>query len=109
MESREQKLVDFAFDIVMSMAYSRDTALFDRDQLAGWVAGQLQKQGFITQRKGSSWGVLVPPEPMISCGSSHDHAEKAILGVLSKGLKPVERSADWYQGVGMCLEAVRSL
>lgn len=63
---REQQLVDITFSCVLTMFDDkyRDTFIaMTQEQLAAWVAKQLDGCGFYTQPVGSSWGVLMPKPP----------------------------------------------
>ena len=58
-QKMEQKIVDLCFEIALTMA---DNSSFfkekNHEEIAGWVADQLKKNGFPTKPIGMSWGVL---------------------------------------------------
>ena len=54
----EQKLVDICFEIALTMKGNKKLNKMSNDDLAKWVADQLDGCGFKTFPCGSSWGVL---------------------------------------------------
>ena len=54
----EQKLVDIAFQLALTMHEHPWFIDKSKEQVATWVAQQLEKSGFKTEPCGSSWGVL---------------------------------------------------
>ena len=61
MSSKEQKLVDLAFGLVLTITAKKHVDVFknkSNEDKAEWVADQLRKCGFDTSPCGSSWGVL---------------------------------------------------
>jgi hypothetical protein len=59
-ESREQKLIDICFQLVMTLHNHQDfLASKSRDEIAAWVANTYRDCGFPTTPIGSSWGVLI--------------------------------------------------
>ncbi len=61
MNSREQKLVDICFQLVLTATdrnFKKDFTRMNVVEKASWVAKQLRECGFDTEPCGSSWGVL---------------------------------------------------
>ena len=61
MKSKEQKLVDIMFSIVMMIhdpKYRDNFMKMNREEIAEYVAEQLRGCGFDTQPCGISWGLL---------------------------------------------------
>lgn len=59
--SKEQKLIDIAFELVLTITNKENVDIFknkSNEDKADWVADQLRKCGFDTCKCGSSWGVL---------------------------------------------------
>ena len=59
--SREQQLVDIAFQMVLTVLdkeFHKNFYRMTKEQQAAWVARQLDGCGFPTKPVGSSWGVL---------------------------------------------------
>ena len=56
-QKREQKLIDICFEIAM-MIHEHHDKFKNNEEVAKWVANQLEQCGFPTQQIGSSWGVL---------------------------------------------------
>ena len=54
----EQKLVDICFMIALTMKGNKKLNKMSNEDLAKWVADQLNGCGFKTFPCGSSWGVL---------------------------------------------------
>lgn len=60
----QQKLVDICFEIAMMIHDQRYSFKdMDREELAAWVARQLDGCGFPTTAVGISWGVLDKEKP----------------------------------------------
>lgn len=59
--SREQQLVDIAFQLVLTALDSPAIKKKSTPERAQWVAEQLAACGFPTKPVGSSWGVLTDP------------------------------------------------
>jgi len=61
MSSDEQKLVDLAFELVLTITAESHVDIFknkSNEDKAEWVADQLRKCGFDTYPCGMSWGRL---------------------------------------------------
>lgn len=61
MPSREQKLVDICFELVLTATSEQHSEYFRKlsvEAKARWVADQLKGCGFNTTPCGASWGVL---------------------------------------------------
>lgn len=56
--SREQKLINICFELVMTARDWNDFQFKSYEDLAEWVAKNLRGCGFDTEPCGSSWGVL---------------------------------------------------
>ena len=56
--SREQKLIDIMFQLAMVMREKKGMRHMTKEQLAEWIARNLDDCGFRTKPIGSSWGVL---------------------------------------------------
>lgn len=65
MASREQKLIDITFQLVLTATSPRHEEFFknkSQEEIAAWVTEQLKGCGFCTDPVGSSWGYLKPCE-----------------------------------------------
>lgn len=58
MEDKIQKLVDIAFDLVLTATSDKKFCKKDNPEKAEWVARQLRLCGFDTFPVGMCWGVL---------------------------------------------------
>lgn len=54
-----QKLIDIAFELVLTAHSWKDFQKKDREFIGAWVAKQLEMCGFPTHPVGSSWGALI--------------------------------------------------
>lgn len=63
--SREQKLVDICFEIALTVKSYNGFKDKTNQEMAGWVAKQLEVAGFPTEPCGSSWGVLIEEKSKI--------------------------------------------
>lgn len=57
-EPREQKLVDICFSVAMHIHTEKSFKGKSNEEVAKWVAEQLEGCGFKTIPMGASWGVL---------------------------------------------------
>jgi hypothetical protein len=58
--SNEQRLIDISFDLVLTFRSHYNSYFKDKSQeeVAKWVAANLDLCGFPTEPVGSSWGIL---------------------------------------------------
>jgi len=59
--SKEQKLVDICFELVLTITAKEHIKIFSKksnEEKAEWVAKQLKGCGFSTHLVGASWGML---------------------------------------------------
>lgn len=56
-KEREQKLIDMMFE--MSIGHEYYLTGRSREQIAEWLAKQLEHCGFKTEPRGMSWAVLI--------------------------------------------------
>jgi hypothetical protein len=62
--SKEQKLIDICFDLVLTYHnFPQSFVGKSQDDVAKWVSEQLRGCGFDTEPVGASWGVLKSDEP----------------------------------------------
>ena len=60
--NREQKLVDICFSVGLMIHSTNHFETMTQEEVAAWIAKQLEACGFPTIPMGSSWGVLVEKE-----------------------------------------------
>ena len=56
--SKEQKLVDICFSIALTIRSNESLKNMTQEEMAAWVAKQLDACGFPTTPVGASWGML---------------------------------------------------
>jgi hypothetical protein len=81
--SREQKLINICFELVMTAKDWKDFQSKSYEEIAEYVAKNLRGCGFDTEPCGSSWGVLI------------DEKEKYMKDPLSNWNSP-----DWFEATG---------
>jgi len=84
--SREQKLIDICFSIAITLhmhqAGWKDASI---EEVAEWVATQLQECGFPTHPVGMSWGVLEKESETERLKKIRDALEEAALAIYEAG------------------------
>lgn len=87
-ESREQKLIDICFQLVMTLHNHQDfLASKSREEIATWVANTYRDCGFPTTPIGSSWGVLDTRTRDERLKTIHKALEDAALAIYEAGIE----------------------
>ena len=63
MKTREQKLIDICFDLVITATSNPKFCALSNEEKARWVSRSLELCGFKTVPVGASWGILQNETP----------------------------------------------